>query len=340
MEEAKRALGWEAVERNAALAEEVSVLSGIVAAAEVSSAGPAVADDDAFERSALTSQIAYFVDCIGRAASGESQPSAATGKGGVGSHPESSFSRDAIHLLINNVSGLENLGSNVAPSLSWLSVGADSGNASANKALKTLREALAEEEVALLADIARLQHRALNAAGGDRVPSDRGLAALRTRKLELQRQWIAIEEDLVARGVKPAASTRSTAQEKTMARPLPGRMLPGRSDAIPSSGAARAGTKTLSGAKASATSPPAGLAKQLGTAPSVSARGGSGPPVKAAIVPSKVAAPPLSHSAHAKGGAQSRAALRFHRALSGAGVIESPAPPTETTRTDDEERFF
>ncbi len=253
----------------------------------------------------------------------------------MGSRPESSSSRDAIHQLISNVSGgQENLGS-AAPTLSWLSVGADSGDASAGRALKTLREALAEEEAALLADIARLQHRALDAASGDRAPIDGGLSALRSRKIELQRQWIAIEEDLAARGVKPAAATRSAAQEKTMARPLPGRLLPGRSDAaIPSSGAARAGAKTLPGAKASATSPPTGLAKQLGAVSSASARGGAGPPAKAATVPSKVAAPA------AKGGAQSRAALRFHRALSGAGVIESPTPPTETTRNDDDERFF
>lgn len=223
--ELQRVLGWSAVERNQGLAEELRVLMQLLDGMEDGGGGGGEGvgggSRDAFERSVLQQQIAFFVDKMSGKEGGTTQkaPSSPLSLGGPrksrgsivgGSSTGSAASRgthgwggprELVQTVLSSGGGSTTVSREnsleIAPSVSrppssststssaWL------WNAPANhSSLECLRAALDAEEEALLADIQFLQGRVCDTAGETR---EGDAQVLKARKAELQKKWLEME---------------------------------------------------------------------------------------------------------------------------------------------------
>jgi hypothetical protein len=229
-QEVKRLLGWDAVERNQALAEEARVLLGLLAQEEGALAAASADPKAAFERSALQSQIAYFISSIAAAAAGGDggggggpgarAPAAAAAAGvpikkGGGSSSSSCSTgssggagrlggtRELVQGVLHPTRGASR--ENELPAAAGGGGGGGPSWTAVAQARAPLCAALEAEEEALVADIAHLQGRVMEAASEARQ-GGQDTGALRARKAELQRRWLEVEASAAASAATAAAA--------------------------------------------------------------------------------------------------------------------------------------
>jgi hypothetical protein len=218
--ELQRVLGWSAVERNQGLAEELRVLMRLLEGMEADGGGGGGVEGgggrDAFERTALQQQIAFFVDKMsGKAASAKAPPSplslggprktrgSVVGGSSTGSAASRSNGGGGAKELVQTVlaSGVGGGGSiSRENSLDLPSAPLPPPNSTSSawlwsapahhSSLECLRAALDAEEEALLADIQFLQGRVCDTAGETKEVDAQ---ALKARKAELQKKWLEME---------------------------------------------------------------------------------------------------------------------------------------------------